>query len=133
MSQTIGTPAHVARFKKALASGTSKRALNRPTDAVEPTNHGTNAFVTPRAGKRGTPMRSIVAYERKGPFFRQVAEKFVSGEAWPVMQRYFVHRFKHATKGWREYTGGPVMTMPQAMPAINPARAFYGSHFGIPR
>ena len=120
-----------ARIKKAIASGVSRAAESiglPPIRAKQ--SHG---FVTPKAGKRASPARRITQYERLGPFHRQVGIKYLAGEGWPLMQTYFVHRFLHATKGWRTYIGGPNMTMPRPLPAVNHARAFYGSHYGIPR
>jgi len=82
--------------------------------------------VTNQSGKRATPYRRIVGYERLGPLHRQVGIKWLHGEAWPIMQTYFKHRFLHATKGWREYTGGSRVRMPQASSGVPPRLAFYG-------
>lgn len=69
--------------------------------------------VTRKVGKPRTPYRHIIRYERKGPFLRQVGVRHVvsrSGQSRtiPIMQQFYVHRFLHATKGWREYANIPL-------------------------
>jgi hypothetical protein len=60
--------------------------------------------ITRSAGKPRTEFRWIIATERLGPFFRQIGVK-KDGE--PIMQGHYIHRFLHATKGWREYLDVP--------------------------
>lgn len=120
-----------ARIRKAISSGVSAAATALGLPDIKPA--APTGFITPTAGKPGSPARRLVRYERLGPFHRQVGLKWMAGESWPLMQTYFVHRLLHATKGWRTYVGGPNMTMPHPRRALNHAQMFYGSHYGIPR
>lgn len=63
--------------------------------------------VTRKLGKRGTLYRRIIAAERLGPFFQQIGIKWKGFTAEPIMRGYYIHRFLHATKGWREYLDVP--------------------------
>jgi hypothetical protein len=83
-------------------------------------------MVTPKASGKHRPYRRIVHYDRSGPFHRQVGIKIIAGRIIPMMQTYFVHAFRHATKGPRVYTGGPNIRLPYAPPAASPVLAFYG-------
>ena len=112
-------------LKKALLSTASRIAEEVGLPEIK-TREDVGGKVTPKLGKAGRPYRRIIKYERVGPLHRQVGIKWLHGECWPIMQTFFKHRFLHATKGWREYTGGPLMRMPYAPPALNPAAAFYG-------
>lgn len=69
--------------------------------------------ITSSCGKKGTPLRRIIGYRHEGPYHRQVGLKWMLNEAWPIVQTYYKHHFLHATKGWRVYTGGPAMRIPQ--------------------
>lgn len=85
--------------------------------------------VTRKAGKRGTPYRRVISYERLGPFHRQVGVKWIAGEGIPLMETFFKHCYFHATKGLRIYeshSAAPrIPTSPNLM--AKPARlAFYG-------
>lgn len=87
-------------------------------------------IVSPKKGKRGKFCARLITYERGGPFHRQVGIKWLHGECWPIMQTYFKHRWLHATKGWREYTGGPSMRLPVTsnQGAVPRRISFYGHH-----
>lgn len=82
--------------------------------------------VTPQLGKKGTPMRRIIAYRREGPFYRQTGVRVVADSTIPMLQQWFSHHFQHATKGWRVFKGGPLLKLPQAtaLPMRRPAGNF---------
>ena len=63
--------------------------------------------VTHKAGGRDTTLRRIIAYVRKGPFYRQIGVRVVGRLREPIMETYYEHRFLHATKGWRVYAHLP--------------------------
>lgn len=124
-------------LKKDGPVGRRLRALlrGRPShDAIDsalgPVQYAHEPFkVTKQTGKRGKFMRRIIGYERRGPYHRQVGIRWLHGESWPMMQTYFIHRFRHATKGVREYHGGSsmVMPMPRQLPQY-PQRFFGRNH-----
>lgn len=89
---------------------------------------GTTNMVTPKAGKPGDPYRRIVRYERDGPYYREVGHRWLNGERFPIIQGFYNHRFLHATKGWRVYTGGERMTLPHTYRHAPARVAFYGRH-----
>lgn len=84
--------------------------------------------VTKAAGKRGSFMRRIIGYTRTGPFHRQTGVRWLHGEAWPLMQTYFIHTFTHATKGKRKYVGGSVMRMPMPRQLPPYPQRFFGKN-----
>jgi hypothetical protein len=112
---------------------TQEDLRNTAAKVVQKTSSGMASLpgkseVTPKAGKPHSPFRRIVKYERKGPFYRQVGERWLAGESFPIMQAYYKHKYLHATKGWREYTGGPRMSIPHAFNHLPARLAFYGKH-----
>jgi hypothetical protein len=116
------------QIRRAIRAGLSHDAI----DAAQPTSYKyQDKTVTNKTGKKYRFGRRIINYERKGPLHRQVGIRWLHGESWPIMQSYFTHRFLHATKGWREYTGGPALRMPMAAMAGNtpyPLRFFGRNH-----
>lgn len=69
--------------------------------------------ITHRIGKPGTFGRRIIDYKRSGPFYEQVGEKRVGFVMFPIMRTSYIHRFLHATKGWRVYVSrSPNLCMP---------------------
>jgi hypothetical protein len=60
-----------------------------------------------RGKKPGAIGRHLIAREQLGPFYRQVGVRLVYNRSGAivrtalVMERYFVERTLHATKGWR--------------------------------
>lgn len=63
------------------------------------------------ASKRGRPFRHYVAAKRQGPFWRQVGTDVANQ---PIIEKFYRHKFLHATKGWRTFARG--------LPAIEPMR-----------
>jgi hypothetical protein len=120
----------LSALAKALGSVTSKRAVAAGMDPVEELAKAKDPQqVSKKLGKKYRFGRRLIGYERRGPFQRQVEVKYLHGEAWPVMQEFYVHRLKHATKGWRAYTGGPALRMPYSMPVPPyPVRFFGRNH-----
>lgn len=122
----------VQAFKDVLASGVSRAAasvggINRRVSAAA---RGTSKMTTPHLGKRGTPHRRIIDYQRLGPF-RRIINDQPGGK--PIVQAYFQHTLMHATKGMRRYNGGARLPIPAASTGVHPSRSFYGSHYGMPR
>lgn len=69
--------------------------------------------ITRSIGKPGTFGRRIIGYERSGPFHEQTGTKYIGGVPFPIMRTRFVHKFLHATKGWRTYVSSvPNLRMP---------------------
>lgn len=129
----------MSRFKDKITASTSglahasmamaRRAIAAPaTEEQEAKAAMGDLAVTPKASGKHRPYRRLIKYDREGPLYRQIGVVRIGGVLRPIMQTYFLHRFKHATKGERVYSGGPTIRLPNAPPAVSPVLAFYGSH-----
>lgn len=91
---------------------------------VQKTKAASSPNVLRKLGKKGQKYRRLINYFRTGPFVRQVGSKWVAGEEWPLLHTFYVHHWLHATKGWRTYSGGAGMRLPNALaPGAHPAMA----------
>lgn len=128
----------MSRFKDKITASTSglanaalmgaRAALAAPPTEEERNRAHNTVQVTPKATGKHRPYRRLVHYDRTGPFHRQVGEARIAGKLVPIMQTYFVHTFRHATKGARIYSGGPGIRLPYVPPAYSAAARFYGYH-----
>lgn len=76
---------------------------------------GDRAAVTKQKGRRGKPNSRIIDYKRTGPFYQQTGTNVIAGNVLPLLKKYWVHQFLHATKGWRSYRGGALFHLPSAI------------------
>lgn len=99
-------------FQNLLLGATSTAAVLAGMPAMD---FGDRAAVTRRKGKRSVANSRIIDYQRSGPFYRQTGTRNIADNTLPIIVRYWVHRFLHATKGWREYHGGELFHLPSAV------------------
>lgn len=65
-------------------------------------------------GRRGKPNSRLISYRREGPFYTQTGTFKLAGEEMPRIRRSYVHKFLHATKGWRSYNSGKLFHLTSA-------------------
>lgn len=104
--------------------GAAAAAYVKPDDSKARDDSGLT--ITPKASRVGVPYRRLIGYERTGPWHRQIGITIIGGKELPLMQTYFVHRYMHATKGPRAYTGSANMRLPFAPQNGSPRVRFYG-------
>jgi hypothetical protein len=92
-----------SKFLDAL-KGTASRAAEAIANLTEKKTAGPTHVVTAKAGKPGVPYRRIIAQEAMPVWYIQTGVNRKTGK--PRLERVEKHRFLHATKGWRVYSGG---------------------------
>lgn len=65
-------------------------------------------------GPRRRANTRIIDYSRTGPFYTQIGVRVIAEQELPILRTHYVHRYLHATKGWREYHGGPLFHLPSS-------------------
>lgn len=90
-----------SKLKSLVLAGTAMAAtaLGLKPAVVKPKKR---FVVTKKAGKKGDAFRRIVKHETSEQII-QTGIRWIHGEAHPIMRRVRIHRFYHATKGWRTY------------------------------
>ena len=106
----------MSRIKDAILRTVSGVAASLNLPSIKPRADAKPQFmISNHAGRHGEPYRRIIQHVVHGPFFRQIG---TSKDGKPIMQQHVVHRFLHATKGWRAYGRG----MPSLHPKSNNGR-----------
>ena len=82
-------------FKALLKSGMAAAGLAPSTK--KQLARDTRTIVTNKVVNR-QPMGHVIREERLGPYFKQVG---VTADGKRRMYKHFIHRYLHATKGWR--------------------------------
>lgn len=81
---------------------------------MKPEEVENSVAVTRSKGPRSKANSRIVDYKRTGPFYTQTGSRVIAGQEMPILRTHYVHRFLHATKGWREYHGGKLYHLPSS-------------------
>lgn len=102
-------------FLKRTASGLAA-AVTLPSIRLKPEPQ---FKVSAKCAHKGTPFRRIIGHQVFADLIRQTGTVNVQGDSTPRLQQYSIHRFLHATKGWRQYT----RYMPRARPSTRPTSA----------
>lgn len=97
----------VSRISTAIAQAQGEQPTAKPKrrtqrDELAEDRKLTRAEYRRKYSKKGKPFRSVVKFERHGPFFR-LADKGVNRHGEPLAVRFHEFRVLHATKGWRVY------------------------------
>lgn len=95
---------------KFLDQTTSMRAL---LTGFQPEEQALDTATRSMGPRRRTNTR-IIDYSRTGPFYTQTGTRVIAGQELPILRTHYVHRYLHATKGWREYHGGPLFHLPSS-------------------
>lgn len=90
----------MSKLRDKLRATTSAIAAGLGLPALVPKKK--SHVVTAKAGKKGTHFRRIIKHETE-TLIVQTGIRWINGEAQPIMRQVRVHRFYHATKGWRTY------------------------------
>lgn len=118
----------MTNFKERLLGGASKVAESLGLGRLIPKHQTWKT--TGKAGKRGGLYRRTIGYKRTGPFYEQTGAR---ADGLPIMRRVYVHRFLHATKGFRvKRTSAATVALPglQQARVYGPRASGYQSHHG---
>jgi hypothetical protein len=118
----------IAKLSASLRSALSATSSARAIETASPVDYrkANDLTVSKKLGKQRSFGRRLIRYERLGPFHRQTGDRSIGGTILPMMQTYFLHRFLHATKGWREYLGGATLRVPMSPSMKQYPAAFFG-------